>query len=255
MTTTMTKVPAGQTRGDFAHGFGVEILYPGLTLTSDDSGIGPIGRIDRAQVQPGHLIGMHPHKDDEILTYIRGGEMLHRDTVGNEKKLGTRKFMMMNAGHTFQHEELMLGERPIKALQIFLRPSVSDLEPKVQFHEFAEEESLDSWRLIAGPRTAPLIVRSDVRVFDARLSRHVQLRLPVSDKGRDMLLYVYSGKIAFEDEVFTEGESVFLTDSDRRLRALSEADVVLFTFDPEAEVYRGGMFSGNQRRPSQARAS
>ncbi|QSY98056.1 pirin family protein (plasmid) [Rhizobium bangladeshense] len=246
----MTKVPAGQARGDFAHGFGVEILYPGLTLTPDDSGIGPIGRIDRAQVQPGHLIGMHPHKDDEILTYFRGGEILHRDTIGNERKLGTTQFMMMNAGHTFQHEELMLGERPIKALQIFLRPSISDLEPKVQFHEFPEEESIDSWRLIAGPRTAPLIVRSDVRVFDARLSGQVQLRLPLSEKGRDMLLYVFSGEVAFADDVFTEGESVFLTNSDSRLAASSEADVVLFTFDLEAEVYRGGMFSGNQRRPS-----
>ena len=167
---TITKIAAGRVRGDFSQGFGVEILYPGLALTSDDSGIGPIGRIDRAEVQPGHLIGMHPHKDDEILTYIRGGEMLHRDTVGNEKTLGKTHFMMMNAGHTFQHEELMLGDRPVRALQIFLRPNAPDLEPMVQFHEFPEEDSVDSWRLIAGPSAAPLKVRSDVRVFDARIA-------------------------------------------------------------------------------------
>ncbi|WP_323455105.1 hypothetical protein [Rhizobium sp. Root491] len=62
---TITKIPAGRMRGNIGQGFGVEIMYPGLSLTTDDSGIGPIGRIDRAQVQPGHLIGMHPHKDDE----------------------------------------------------------------------------------------------------------------------------------------------------------------------------------------------
>ncbi|WP_259665522.1 pirin family protein [Rhizobium bangladeshense] len=83
---TITKVPAGRMRGDVSQGFGVEILYPGLTLTSDDSGIGPIGRIDRAQVQSGHVISMHPHRDDEILTYIRSGEMLHRDTVGTKRR-------------------------------------------------------------------------------------------------------------------------------------------------------------------------
>lgn len=87
-----------------SQGFGVEILYPGLALTSDDSAIGPIGRIDRAEVQPGHLLGMHPHRNDEILTYVRGGEMLHRDTVGSEAKLDKTHFMMMIAGHTFQHE-------------------------------------------------------------------------------------------------------------------------------------------------------
>lgn len=46
----LAKIPAGKMRGDFSPGFGVEILYPGLTLASEDNGMGPIGRIDRAQV-------------------------------------------------------------------------------------------------------------------------------------------------------------------------------------------------------------
>lgn len=244
---TITKVPAGRMRGDFAQGFGVEILYPGLTLTSDDSGIGPIGRIDRAQVQSGHLIAMHPHKDDEILTYIRSGQMLHRDTVGNEKKLDKTHFMMMNAGHTFQHEELMLGGGPVRALQIFLRPNAPNLEPMVQFHEFPEEDSVDRWRLIAGPNAAPLKVRSDVRVFDARIAEGVHLRLPAEEAGRNILLYVYSGKVVIAGEVISEGESVFSTATYDDLIARAESDILLFSMDPAAEVYRGGMFSGNQR--------
>lgn len=247
---TITKISAGRMRGDFSQGFGVEILYPGLALTSDDSGIGPIARIDRAEVQPGQLIGMHPHKDDEILTYIRGGTMLHRDTVGNEKKLNKTHFMMMNAGHTFQHEELMLGNRPVKALQIFLRPHVADLEPAVQFHNFSEGYSVDNWRLLAGPKTAPLTVRSDARVFDARINEGNQLRLPTSEMGRSLLLYVYSGRVKLGDEIVGNGESALTTSLDLHPSASVTSDVVLFSFDPKAEVYRGGMFSGNQRRPT-----
>ena len=81
---TITKIPAGRMRGNFVQGFGVEILYPGLALTADDSGIGPIGRIDRAQVQPGHLIGMHPHQDDaaaRCFTAIRSET--RRSTTGS----------------------------------------------------------------------------------------------------------------------------------------------------------------------------
>lgn len=245
---TITRIPAGRMRGDFEQGFGVEILYPGLTLTSDDSGIGPIGRIDRAQVQPGHLVSMHPHKDDEILTYIRGGEMLHRDTAGNKKRLDKTHFMMMNAGHSFQHEELMLGDRPVQALQIFLRPKASDLEPMVQFHDFREESRVDGWRLIVGPKEAPLTVRSDVRVFDARISDGVELRLPAAEAGRNFLLYVFSGKIALGNENISEGESLFTASFDSHPTGLEASDVVLFSIDTKAEVYRGGMFSGNQRR-------
>lgn len=246
---TITKISAGRMRGNISQGFGVEILYPGLTLTADDSGIGPIGRIDRAQVQPGHLIGMHPHKDDEILTYIRGGEMLHRDTVGNEKKLDKTHFMMMNAGHTFQHEELMLRNSPVRALQIFLRPNAPDLEPMVQFRDFVDANSDNEWRLIAGPQEAPLTVRSDVRVFDARITNGTQLSLPAAaDPRTAFLLYVFDGAIDFGDVMIATGESAFSRSLDHQLTARAGSDVVLFVFDPEPEVFRGGMFSGNQKR-------
>ncbi|MGV1768472.1 pirin family protein [Rhizobium rhizogenes] len=246
---TVTKIPASRMRGNISQGFGVEILYPGLSLTADDSGIGPIGRIDRAQVQPGHLIGMHPHKDDEILTYIRGGEMLHRDTVGNEEKLDKTRFMMMNAGHTFQHEELMLGNSPVRALQIFLRPNAPDLEPMVQFHDFVNESSNSDWRLIAGPQEAPLTVRSDVWVFDARITKGNQLSLPSAAGFRTgLLLYVFDGAIDFGDITITTGESAFTRSFDHQLTGRAYSDVVLFAFDLEARVFRGGMFSGNQKR-------
>ena len=93
-------------RGRQVGGFGIEILYPGLALDQGDSGIGAIGQIDQARgSRSGTLIKMHPHRDDEILTYMRGGIMLHRDTVGHEEALTKNRLMLMNAGHTFQHEE------------------------------------------------------------------------------------------------------------------------------------------------------
>jgi len=86
---TITKIPAGRMRGNIGQGFGVEIMYPGLSLTTDDSGIGPIGRIDRAQVQPGHLIGMHPHKDDEILPTCAAARCC-TETPSETRKSSTR---------------------------------------------------------------------------------------------------------------------------------------------------------------------
>jgi redox-sensitive bicupin YhaK (pirin superfamily) len=120
----------------------------------------------------------------------------------------------------------------------------------VQFHDFREETSVDGWRLIAGPGEAPLAVRSDVRVFDARISDGVELRLPATEAGRDILLYVFSGKIALGNENISEGESLFTAGLDSHPTGLEASDVVLFSIDTKAEVYRGGMFSGNQRRRS-----
>jgi redox-sensitive bicupin YhaK (pirin superfamily) len=240
------KIQHGSRRGDWNRGFAVEILYPGLILNAGDSGIGAIGRIDRARVSPGHVIAMHPHRDDEILTYVRGGAMLHRDSIGNEESITGTRLMMMNAGHTFQHEEEMLGPEPVEALQIFLRPCAPDLAPKVQFHDFGEVLSRDAWRLIAAPEGAPLEVRAQAWVQDARLSAGASLSLPaLQAKGAIRLVYVFAGEVRIGSVTLHAGESAYLEGGEGTVSAKSESDVVLFTTDPRASVFKGGMFSGN----------
>ena len=65
---TQIKLDRSMKRGNRAGAFGIEILFPGMTLGQGDSGIGAIGRIDHARIGPGGFIAMHPHRDDEILT-------------------------------------------------------------------------------------------------------------------------------------------------------------------------------------------
>lgn len=211
------------------------------TLKAGDSGIGAIGRIDRARVAAGHVVAMHPHRDD-----VRAGSMLHRDSVQNEEKVTKTRLMMMNAGHTFQHEEEILGPDATEALQIFLRPRATELEPKVQFHDFGEAFSRDAWRLLAAPEGAPLEVRAQAWVQDVRLSVGASLPLPaLQAAGAVRLLYVFAGEARIGALTLQAGESAYLEEAEGTVEAGSEADVVLFTTDPGAATFKGGMFSGN----------
>lgn len=232
-------------------GFGIEILWPGMVRQSEDSGIGGIGRIDHANVSPGTVIPMHPHKDDEILTYMRKGKMLHLDTVGNEEEVSNTRLMLMNAGHSFQHEERILGAKgeSMQCLQIFVRPSESDLEPQVQFHDFGTPYSHGAWRLIAGPEEAPLIFRSQTWLHDIRLSKDEEVPLPtVPVPGVSRILYVFEGRAKIANVELESGESVIINDNVAHiLKAEQDSDLVLFTTDPNADFFREGMFSGNIR--------
>lgn len=234
-------------RGHRRGGFGIEILYPGLTLGQGGSGIAAIGRIDQARIGPGGFIPMHPHKDDEIFTYVRSSTMLHRDTAGHEEVVTNRRLMLMNAGHTFQHEERMLGDEDIEALQVFIRPREAELEPRVQFHEFDDVYSVDAWRLLAGPAgRAPLELRAEASVCDIRLSAGTGTALPPPvSAGSVRLLYVFNGSASLGDLALTRGESVVLDDSSQVVEAETETDLVLFDTSPSAPVFKGGMFSGN----------
>lgn len=232
-------------------GFGIDILWPGMVQNSDDSGIGAIGRIDQANIKAGTVISMHPHKDDEILTYMRKGRMLHLDTVGNEEEISDTRLMLMNAGHTFQHEERILGEKgeSMQCLQIFIRPSENDLAPQVQFHDFGTPYSDNNWRLIAGPEDAPLTFRSQTWIQDTRLAEGCELKLPVVPVSNVVrLLYVFEGAARIGETTLNTGESIIIEGDDvHTVTALDNTDLVLFTTDPAEKVFRGGMFSGNMR--------
>lgn len=105
----LTKIDNNIKYGRQHSGFGVQILYPGLIRPQlKDSGFATLGRIDHARITPGTLIPMHPHKDDEILTYLRSGEVQHLDSEGFTGIISNQHLMIMNAGAKFFHEERVL---------------------------------------------------------------------------------------------------------------------------------------------------
>jgi redox-sensitive bicupin YhaK (pirin superfamily) len=233
-------------------GFGIEIVFPGQAMDTADTGIGTIGRIDHAHILPGTFIPMHPHRDDEILTYTRSGRVKHKDSEGITEIISNKKMMLMNAGSTMYHEERVLEESgDLEGLQIFLRPRKSGLPPRVQFHEFAEAHSLDQWRALAGKEDdQPLQIRSSTWVYDMRLQRGMRQALPELPTERaSCLLYAFEGEVLVNGETsLVKGESILLENESIQIEARQTSDLVLFVTDKDAEYTATGMYSGNQNK-------
>jgi redox-sensitive bicupin YhaK (pirin superfamily) len=246
--TSPRKLGRNVKRAHGSGGFRIEILFPGAALGRGDSGIGTIGRIDHARIMPGTLVSMHPHRDDEILTYLRSGRVEHRDTVGDVEHITPTRLMLMGAGAEYQHEEQVdpLGDT-LTALQIFLRPFAEGLAPQVQFHDFGAPVSKGAWRLVAGPdASAPLRVRSRSWVKDVELPAGGSIDLP-EEAGKRLthLLYVFEGAATVGAVALTTGESVLVEPAMQKIVATEQSSLVLFTTDESAPVFKGGMFSGN----------
>jgi len=233
-------------------GFGIQILYPG-TINPDtrDTGIATIGRIDQAKVTPGTLIPMHPHRDDEILTYLRSGAVKHLDSEGKTQIIFNKKMMIMNAGARFYHEELVLEEGGIlEGLQIFIRPMQNGLKPHVQFYHLPEIYSLNKWREIAGKGSDyPLEIRSNTWIQDIRLEKDSLIALPiVPADNSSILFYVFDGEVKVNEElILHKGESLLIESEHPTFTAVQTSDVVLFVTDKNASYFEGGMYSGNQK--------
>ncbi|MFC5875603.1 hypothetical protein SAMN05443633_103420 [Chryseobacterium arachidis] len=224
--------------------FRVNILYPGANLGKTDTGFFTIGRIDHALFKPPGIVPMHPHRDDEILSYIRSGKMIHKDSTGHQEHLNNSYMMLMNAGSGISHEES--AEENMEMLQIFMRPSENELPPKVQFYQFENIYSENEWRLVAGyQEKAPLKLRVETNIFDIKLLQDKSIKLPNTAENLVNFLYCFNGDCRLGKEVITKGDSVILEEN-VSLEAITDVDLVLFQIKKDAQYTDTGMFSGNK---------
>lgn len=246
----LTKIDNTIKYGKQHGGFGIQILYPGLIRPQlNDTGFSTIGRIDHARITPGTVIPMHAHKDDEIFTYLRSGKVKHLDSEGHTDIISNQKLMMMNAGASFFHEEKVLEEgNVLEGLQIFIRPEVGGLKPKVQFHPLQDIYSINHWRKMAGNgKDYPLQIRSNTWLMDMRLEKGEEAFLPEAPvENSAFLFYVFNGEIQVNaDMLLTTGGSVLIETEKPLFNALETSDIVLFITQTNAAHFDSGMYSGN----------
>lgn len=241
----MQLIKASQKRSHGNNVFHIDILFPGTALGLADTGYYTIGRIDHASFRPPGIVPMHPHRDDEILSYMRSGLQIHRDSTGQEIHISDTYMMMMNAGSGIQHEEI--AEKEVEMLQIFMRPFKDGLPPKIQFHQFPASYSRDEWRLVAGSADeAPLKLRVETNIFDTRLSNGNIILPPAGPEESVHLLYCFNGSVTVGELTLQKGDSMVFDNEAVPITASEESDLVLFKINKKAEYSVTGMYSGNQ---------
>jgi redox-sensitive bicupin YhaK (pirin superfamily) len=236
---TAPRTDVSQNQGKFR----IHFNFPGRALSShDDHGYGPLATVVESFMDPGTLIPMHQHRNEEIISWVPDGVMRHDDRRGNELVTDSDHLMVMNAGSGFWHsEETLADDPPLRMLQIFVRPHSLDLEPDIQ-HEPISDPVPNEWRHLFGPEgtDAPLCVRNGVDFYDCRLEGGVAATLP-SRAGRDTYLYVFDGAADVGGESVGYTESALVTgESDVSVTAIEDSILVAFSIDIGAPVTRQG---------------
>src|SRR5512134_3717060 len=64
---------------------------------------------------------LHPHRGIETVTYLLGGSVAHRDSLGNSGVIGAGDVQWMTAGSGILHEEMpKVGPRPLGGFQVWV---------------------------------------------------------------------------------------------------------------------------------------
>ncbi|MBB4857383.1 redox-sensitive bicupin YhaK (pirin superfamily) [Novosphingobium chloroacetimidivorans] len=114
----------------------------------------------------------HPHRDMEIVTYVRTGAITHRDSLGNEGRTGAGDVQVMSAGSGIQHAEFNLEDEPTTLFQIWILPDQRGGTPSWGARPFPRDARDGRFVTLASGFTGDtdvLPIRADARVLGATL--------------------------------------------------------------------------------------
>lgn len=233
-------------------GFIARINMPGwIKPKPSDHGHGPLAMVVESILDPGRLIAMHEHRNDEIVSWVPEGVMRHDDKAGGRLTIDGEHLMVMNAGRSFWHsEETLSSDPPLRMLQIMIRPNALDLAPRIQFGPMPRPAP-NMWRHLAGPENgdAPFHVRNAIDFFDIRLDVYARADFP-NRRQRDLYFFVFSGSVKLEGQIFFEGEQgLLLSDDVLTAEAQSPAIMVAFLIDRHVTVTRKGTVGDHPKIP------
>jgi len=182
-------------------------------------------------VSPNGGFGTHGHRDMEIVTWVLGGVLKHRDSTGSEGEIRPGEAQRMSAGTGILHSEFNASDRdPVRLLQIWIEPAEEGMQPGYEQKQFTAAERQDRLRVIASQdgRDGSVIINQDAAIYDALLSPGAAVEHPL-DTGRAAWVQVAKGAVEVNGLALEEGDGAALTgESLVRLIATEASEVLLF---------------------------
>lgn len=152
------------------------------------------------EIAPGTGFDPHPHRDMEIVTYVRAGAITHRDNMGNTGRTEAGDVQIMSAGTGVVHSEYNLEPETTKIFQIWILPDRRGGKPNWGSRTFPKATREAGFAVLASGRPADaasgaLPLNADAAVLAATLKAGQTLRLPLA-AGRIAYLVPASGAVA-----------------------------------------------------------
>jgi quercetin 2,3-dioxygenase len=108
-------------------------------------GVGPLCVWNDDEIAPQTGFDPHPHRDMEIITYVRQSAITHQDNLGNEGRTEAGDVQVMSAGTGIRHAEYNREDGETRIFQIWITPRTSGRAPRWDRRPSRRPSAMEPW--------------------------------------------------------------------------------------------------------------
>ena len=172
----------------------------------------------------------HPHRDMEIITYVRTGAITHQDSLGNKGRTEAGDVQVMSAGTGIRHAEYNLENETTTLFQIWVIPSAEGGSPSWGAKPFPKGDRSGKLVVLASGHdedAEALRIRADARLLGGTIKAGESVTYE-SAPGRHLYLVPATGRIEIDGQLFEARDgAAIIGGRPFTITALEDAEIVL----------------------------
>jgi quercetin 2,3-dioxygenase len=190
--------------------------------------------INDDEIKRGSGFDPHPHRDMEIITYVRRGTIIHRDNLGNEGRTQAGNIQVITAGTGIAHAEYADDKIDTSIFQIWIMPRQKGLAPSWDQIAFPAQPANDVLPLLASGRAEDyaqinegkaLYFNQDASLFAGRINKGTAITQKLRGNA---YIVVSEGSVSVDGQNMKKGDGAEIIDqSSLTITAMSDAELVL----------------------------
>ncbi len=180
-------------------------------------------------IQPKSGFPPHPHRDMEIITYVRTGAITHQDSMGNKGRTAAGDVLVMSAGTGVRHAEYNLEDEATTIFQIWIEPDKHGQPPRWGSREFPKSNRSGDWSILASGKgdEGALGIQADARVLGATLETGQELGYDAGP-GRHVYAVLATGAVEVNGQRVNARDGVAIADTKAVFKVIEgPAEIVL----------------------------
>ncbi len=194
-------------------------------------GIGTLRVINDDLIKAGSGFDMHPHRNMEIITFVRKGAISHKDSRGNEGRTEAGDVQVMSAGKGVYHSEFNLESEDTSLYQIWITPKETGIEPRWDSAKFSDKHQIENTLpiLVSGRKEDqdhnPLYIHQNASISGGYIESDKSITYKIKDQA---YVLISQGDVEINGTPLTKGDAMHIVDEEQfDINALTQAQALV----------------------------